>query len=633
MSGICGVVSFGAMPDADSIVRKMMDAARHRGPNGNNCVVGECFGIGYLSLEVTPESVGEIQPLVHEPSGLIVVGDLRLDNRAELLAALGETVAEVLRTERTPTDAELVLAACLKWPKSHAERMLGDFAYAVCNPKKRTIELTRDPMGLRALYFRMEADRLLFATEVKQLLAAPGIEMRLDERAVACHLSGLYPDMDTTFFHGIEQIVPGETVTFRAGSANRRRFWDIDVETSAKRGKEADLFAEFRQIFLEAVRCRLRSTKTVGLSLSGGLDSGSIASAAGWMAEHGQSARSQSFRAYSWAFDELSSCDERSTSRQVAGRYRIPVTDVPADQAWPLASIDRNRPDIDDPYITYYHDLVDQVLAVARKDGVGLMFTGERGDAVTDHWVYDYPGLLASGRIMVLLAELSAHGREMGLSLPGMAKRSLWRPLLATLRSRTNTGDKTGGRRRYPAYIRSAFAARSGLDGLLGRSPAVAGFGNQARRLRHELVFSSMCVRRITLKERHQAAHGIGYADPWSDRRVAEYVISLPQHIVHRYLDFKRLTRASLGDILPECLRQFSHSAAKANPTPLYNRGIFDRSRDTVRELLSNSRAAGYGFVDERVLRDNYEDALRGRPEPYELWWFLTLEMWLREYW
>ncbi len=631
MSGICGIFHFDGKPVAESSLVAMMNAAPHRGPDSSRHFVSENLGLGYLGLELTPESIGEGQPVAHPPSGVRLVADLRLDNRDELLGKFARQVSDLLGSDRTPADPELLLSAYLADRDRYAAHILGDFVYALHDPRRESLELARDIMGVRTLYYRLEPRRVLFATEAKQILAVPGVPKRLNETTVAAHMAGVPTSHDSSFFEGIHQVIPGESIVFRNGSPVRSRIREIPSEPI--RGRERDVYAGFRDVFLEAVRCRLRSSGPAALSLSGGLDSGSIAAAAGRLKQRGESGPDPDLRAYTWAFDELSSCDERTVSREIAARSAMPLVEVPGDQAWPLARPEAHIPDMDDPYLFYYHTLIDQVLSRARKDGVRLMMTGERGDAVTNQWVYDCPGLLSAGRFPTLLRELSAHARESNRSLYATAKRRLMLPLLEAAGYRGTARRRTAAGLKLPPYLRPEFVKRTSLKPDLDDFNPAASIRNPARRARGRMIFSSICTRRLTLLERHQAAHGIAYADPWSDRRVAEYVVSMPQYSVHGITDFKRLTRKSFEEMLPDSLTNLDSGAGKADPTPLFRRGVYDRARQQVRDLLTDTRAAEFGFVDERRLRDDYEAALGDRPLSYDLWWFLTLELWLRRYW
>ena len=621
MSGICGIVRWDGVPVDAAWITAMMEAASWRGPDGSGYEVNGSIGIGYLSHQVTPESVGEQQPLVHGPTGIVVSADLRLDNREELPGA-----------DATASDAQVLLGCYLKWGEACASRLLGDFAYALWDPRDRAVSLVRDAMGMRPLYYRSEPRRVIWASEIKQLLAVPGVERRLNETAVATHLSGSYLPLGMSYYEGIMQVVPGEVVTIRQEGVRARRYWAIDRPGRVRYRREQEYAERFRELFERAVECRLRSVKPVGISLSGGMDSGAVASMVGWLYERGKSRYTPEFRAYSWAFDELTQCDERAVSRLITDRYHIPAIDVPADAAWPLRDYPRHGPDEDDPCAFYFAEITNDLIASAAGAGVRLLMTGERGDAVVGHWVYDYPGLLARLKLGTLVRELAAHGGAMGRPLLPAAKQLLLKPL-ASRYVRRDVASAPDRASPLPEYLTPRYANSPEL--AMGRSATnpECHIADDAQRRRFRLIFSAMSTRSIEVLERHHARHGIDHADPWSDRRLAEYIVSIPQHVVHRYGDVKRIVREALGPMLPEHHRRPIDNTVKPDATALFDRGLLDRSRVVMERLIQDSVAAELGFVDKSVLWDDYQGLLAGRPDRYDIWWFITMEMWLQTHW
>ena len=629
MSGICGIIDFSGAPVERKVLSRMAKAASYRGPDGIRYWTKGNIGFAHLALNITPESVQERQPIVNQAGNIILSADVRLDNRRELISDL--TDGGWLKQEE-PGDAELIMAAYLCWGSECAEHLLGDFAFGLWDGSLKRFFAARDAMAMRAFYYRVEPKRLLFATEVKQILAVPGVPVNIFEPAVAAHLAGMFGPIEWSFYEGIEQLVPAHTLLVDASGARTRRYWDIDPGLRIRYGSDEQYADHFLEIFKEAVRCRLRSVKPVGISLSGGVDSGSVASTAGWLFRQGETPYRPPFRAYCWAFEELKQCDERHLSGRITDHYGIPATSIAADDAWPLKDYPDHGPDRDEPYIFYYQVLMNRLLEKAGSDGIGLMLTGERGDMMVNHWVYDYPGLLFSGQWKALVKELKEHSQLMGTPMKNMVKSYLLKPLLSSIRlPGAAWGLKTPRHRLlHSEYIRPQFARRIGLTEIIQHRFPPSDIRDQARRQRYQLIFSSMSMRRIMLLERNQAEYSLGFADPWSDRRLSSYGIAVPQMILHRVREYKRLARIAMRGIMPDEICNANH---KANPTPLYERGVRKRAKNTVMDLFTNSEAGARGYIDEKVFRKQYQAYLEGQPERQDLWWVITLEMWLRRYW
>jgi asparagine synthase (glutamine-hydrolysing) len=636
MSGICGIVHFDGAPVDPEVLCQMAQAAAHRGVDGIRYWLDHTVGLAHLVHNITPESQREQQPLVSQQQDVALSADARLDNRDDLLRLL--TSRGHLTASPTPTDAQVILAAYRCWGPACAAHLLGDFAFVVWDAVHRRLFAARDAMAMRAFYYRVEPRRLLFATEVKQLLVVPDVPVRLFEPAVGAHLAGPYGLLEWTFYDGIAQLPPAHALLVDAAGHRTWRYWDIDPDFQIRYAHEAEYVEHFLEIFQEAVRCRLRSVKPVGISLSGGMDSGSIAATAGWLRTHGAACAPPPLQAYCWDFTELPQCGERHISDGLVHHYGLSVTYIPADTAWPLKDYPAHGPDRDDPFIWVYQTLIEHTLAAAQAEGMGLLLVGDRGDEMVGDWVFDHPGLLRSRQWRLLWDELQAHSQWLGASMSTTVQRHLLRPLLL---SWWPEGKAEGLRRylrqlrssatlSYPAWIRPEFANRIELAEIIRQSAPQPNVNGAARRLRYERIFMFPGVRIATAGERSQARFGLGFADPWSDRRLASFVLAVPQWVIQRVQEPKRIARQAMRGIMPETVRQ---AACKSEPVALFERGFMCRAKDTVLDFITNSQAAARGYVDATALDQYYASFLRGEPQDDDFWWPLTLEMWLRQYW
>jgi asparagine synthase (glutamine-hydrolysing) len=274
----------------------------------------------------------------------------------------------------------------------------------------------------------------------------------------------------------------------------------------------------------------------------------------------------------------------------------------------------------------------------ASSDGMGLVLSGSRGDEMVGDWVFDPPGLLRAGQLSTLWSELRAYRHYNGESLRQATIRRMLKPLLVEswpwgaeralgLRRRLR---RSGQQPPYPPWVRPEFANSIGLAELIEQRKPRSPFTNHARRMRYERIFMLSASRFMAADERTRARYGLSFADPWSDRRLAEFVLAVPQWRIQRVGESKRIARLAMRGLMPEQVRQ---RAAKIIPVSLFDRGFKERARDAVFALITGSRAASRGYLDEGALRDYYESFLLDAPQPHDFWWPLTLEMWLRRYW
>ncbi|TDI72442.1 MAG: asparagine synthetase B, partial [Bacteroidetes bacterium] len=262
-------------------LQPMAQAVSRRGPDG---ITTYCVGqasLCHLALHVYPNDLIDKQPLVDLAGDQIIVYDGRLDNRLELKESLGLKRSE---PEENFSDAALILGAYRKWGLECAEHLLGDFAFAIWDASERRLYAARDAMGMRAFYYRAELGRFLFGTEVKQILEAPDVPCEINETSVAAHLVGYFGKLSSTFYEGIDQLEPAHVLVVDEAGVKTWRFWDIDPEKQIWYSNYSDYYDHFREVYIEAVRSRIDTIRPIGIMLSGGIDSGAIASTAAWLA-------------------------------------------------------------------------------------------------------------------------------------------------------------------------------------------------------------------------------------------------------------------------------------------------------------------------------------------------------------
>jgi asparagine synthase (glutamine-hydrolysing) len=635
MSGICGIVNFNGAPVDPGVLDRMVQAAAHRGPDGVGRWLNGKVGLANLRMNITPESVRERQPQASLDDAFVLTASARIDNRDDLIAALGD----FLRTAE-PTDADLILAAYGKWGEDCALHLIGDYAFAIWDARREGLFAARDPMGFRPLYYRHEPRRLLFASEVKQILAVPGVPKRLFEPALAMHLAMAMAHFpaEWTFYEGVLQCPAGWSLWCNDRTARTWQHWDVGECSAIRYSSEDEYVEHFRETLTEAVRVRLRSRKPVGIMLSGGLDSGAVASMVGWLAENDTSKSYPAVHTYSWAFNSLTECDERQISDQIVRRYGFEAESIPVEDHVGLEGQSAPVSDADGPSLQPYSPLHQRALATAGSHGVGAMLSGFRGDLVVGSGSFDYLQLALAGQWLTLLNHIGAHTQRSGIPAHRLARNWILTPLgWAILWSRAMSWAagpvfdlRHAGRNPFPQWIRNDFAERTGLRRLvLQPRPYVRGRG-LANRQRARLIFFPLAMRAVVEQERHNAGFGLGFSDPWSDRRLAEFAISVPQHMLSRIGEPKRITRLAMRGVMPEEVRR---SARKTVLAPLWNRMLKVEGRQTIETVLGGSELGARGFVSEAKLQKHYGEFLRGRSDDGRFWNTITAELWLRRHW
>lgn len=610
VSGVLAIATWGGEPPSRAVAQSMAAAASHLGSAKVRTAAG-----------VVVASLGSAE--VVRGASLILALDGRIDNRDELAAELGL---------RQPTDGQVVLAAYRRWGERAAPRLLGDFVLLAWDTAARRLTAARDPMGCRNLYYRLEGRRrALFATELKQLLADPEVPCQPNEAAVIADIAGLYSLPEMTAYEGIDQLAPGHAMTIEDGEHSTRRYWRPDDTVRRIRySSEADYAQHFFSVYSAAVGARLRGSSTKGVLMSGSVDSASVVATAAWL-ERTTRLSQLDLHAFTWAFEELSDSDERSVAKPLAEWGGVPLTEVPADDAWPLTG--NHHPDRDDPYSYVYQPLLQRSLNAARDKACATVLTGDRGDEVMGAWTYDDLGLLLGGELSKLRQDARAYQRRTGHGSGKYVIRQLMHPLLVAvwppgryewLRERI-----PGKRQRQPLppWIHSQH--RLATEEIREAATRVPAIRSHARILRQASIFHVETLRHAEYLQRTFARFGIRHADPWADRRLVDFALGVPQWRLQRHSREKYLAVSAMRGIMPERLRRAMRQQV---PFSLYQRAFNDREVTSVRKLLATSEAAKHGWIDAQKALANFEAYVLGKPA-LDFWPTLTVELWLRRWW
>jgi asparagine synthase (glutamine-hydrolysing) len=617
VSGIAAIIDFESRVDVGDFER-MLHSVPHRSASGTDRWMGAAAAIACFGTEELATSGSESD--TRRSDVTIVAADARIDNRDQLLD--GEVTDS--------SDADVILAAYRRWGVNAASHLIGDFAFVIWDDGKQLAYAARDPMGTRPLYVRIEPGRrALFGSEAKQLLAVSNVPRRMNEAMVARYLAARLDPVEWSAYEGIDIVAPGSSITVDARRDRSWRHWDFDANAEIVYRSEDEYIEHFRRLVIDSVRDRLRDHRKVGFLLSGGLDSGTAAGVSGWL-NATEPDEALDLHAYTWDFEDLTQCDERHISRHLIEHFQLVERPIAVGNLGPLAEYPQHVPDADTPFLGSFQPGISRSLQVAAEDGCTLVMSGDRGDLVNGALIMNYPRLVRERRWRELAVEMRRQRSATDDSLGTILLRDLLRPALRRLRSGRHA-SVTEPEAPYAPWLRAEFMDRAGFD-----RPSFSDVGGTAitdrfREERRRLILEPVHMRGVMWTERTHARFGLGFADPWSDRRIAEFVVAIPPQIINRPgRNDKQLARAAMRGTLPEA---FLTNARKTLPTPLYKRGLFERGADTVRALLTDARMDAMGIIDSRRALEQYEAARAGRPEAFPIWWTLTVEMWLRAHW
>lgn len=545
-----------------------------------------------------------------------LVGELRLDNRKELIALLDGA------TPRS-SDAELALAAYLRWGASCPRRLLGDFAFAVQDGRRRRLLLACDPLGVKPLHYAERGSLFVFAADAQQVLQHPSVPCRLDEITVGDYLDGRLCETGRTFFRDVRRLPPGHTLVATPEAVRIERFWDLPDDRIVYR-RDEEYEAHFLDLFQRAVEDRLQPrTGAVGVLMSGGLDSCSVAAVAHRALSGGDAPR---LFAGSFVFDRLPECDERRHIQATADHLGIETELVPAERFLPFADPDTFGPSLESPF-TAWDGGFREMLRRARNRGARVLLTGHGADDLLAGSVLVYADRLRRGDLRAVL-EVARHAAGRGRAWRWVLYNYLARPLLPpaldeALGRLTGRAPEPG----LPDWIDPGFARRTGL--IERRRTASASPGGTARQAIRERFLQAPWETSVHWYDRIASSQGIEVRHPFLDRRLVELLAAIPPAQLFRAGSYKPLLRRAVKGLLPEPVRL---RRDKTRLEAFVDLSLREQSA-AVERLLAAPAASDLGILASAQLRAAYRNYLESAPgETPRLWYALALEAWLRRH-
>lgn len=280
MSGIVGVFNRNGEPLRHETLASMCDAINHRGPHGRGVWTDGPIGFGHVLLHTTEESLREEQPFSLD-SKVWITADARIDDRDGLIDLLKSRV-DHSETLKEATDVALLLHAYHAWGVDCVDQIIGVFAAVIWDGRRQQLVCLRDHIGIKPFYYAQTPDRLIFASEVKGILASGLIPKRIYEPRIADYLVTQLEGIDKTctFFEGVVRLPPAHRIVTTNRDTRLEEYWRLDPTREIRFKDQRDYVEAFREQFYKAVHCRLRGSVPVASMLSGGMDSSSIVSVA-----------------------------------------------------------------------------------------------------------------------------------------------------------------------------------------------------------------------------------------------------------------------------------------------------------------------------------------------------------------
>jgi asparagine synthase (glutamine-hydrolysing) len=624
MCGIAGVLLDGPQRSVERAELVAMNSTlSHRGPDDAGYFVADSAGLAMRRLAIVDLQTGQ-QPISNEDGTVWVVLNGEIYNYPELKRQL-EAQGHIFRTK---TDTEVLVHLYEEYGTSLVTRLNGMFAFALWDRRTQRLLLVRDRLGVKPLYYAKLADRLLFASEIKALLAA-GAPREIDAEGLHHYLSLGYVPAPWTIFRSIRKLEAGNLMVACDAGLQISSYWDLPREDTLG-SPPPDIGAveeELRWLLRDAVRIRLMSDVPLGTFLSGGLDSSTIVSMLSKLSADPPKTFSVGFRD--------SSYDELPDARQIAQRFGtehhesrlgLNVTDV-----IPVLQHHFDEPFADSSAIPTY-----QVCRMAREK-VTVALGGDGGDELfAGYYTYQadrahelYGCLPAWLRSRVLpglgsLLPISEHRVSLDFKLrrflhggafPADVAHYAWKEWLSE-------AEKTALYAHPPREVQETFSVFDRhYSNFRGTDPL-----NRHLYVDLKLWLADDILVKV---DRMSMATSLELRGPFLDYRLAEYVARLPGRLKMPGFSLKHLLKRVMRTELPASVL----SARKRGFSVPLAGWLRHELREVVGDLLSPSAVKRAGLFNPDMVQRWLHDQWQGRRDySRPLWILFMFALWYDRY-
>lgn len=559
MSAVAGIYQWDGSPASRAHLEPMLDALAAFGGEAR-CWAPETesppVGLGCRPLRITAEDENHHPPLRSPDGQLVLVADARIDNRVELGRRLGIPLEKAGRL----SDPGFILAAYEAWGRDCVRHLLGDFVFLLWDGRSRTLVGARDGLGQRVLFFHRSPSRVAFASTPAALLALDDVPARLNRLKVAMALV-LLQDQGTTYFEGIERLLPGHTVEVDPSGMRIAPFWTPVPTREIRFSSDGEYVEAFLDVFDSAVRARTRGMDGVGVLLSGGIDSTAVAATAALTME---GRPLHAFHAApSLTFDGRIGrgmvADESDDVEAVARLH--PGIDLRIDRAthldelWEVDALYRTvgSPVRNPSNWGWYQGQY----AAARAAGVRVMLNGSMGNATISHLgTRSLRDLPRRGQWATLWREMHSVAASTGAGRWGVLRDQVLLPLSPLSLERLYRRRR--GLRTLSLLEQSASALRRDQVSAFALEDVARTMGRSADQIRRctglDLRIATLTGAGETFDALNglRAWHGVETRDPTADTRVVEFCLAIPEMQFRRGGENRWLVRRAMRGRVPD---------------------------------------------------------------------------------
>lgn len=605
MCGISGIISNREIPK--TTLERMTDVIAHRGPDGFGYFFDNGIALGHRRLAIVDLSESGYQPMTYLNRYTITYNG-EIYNYIELRQELADAGYRF----QSETDTEVIMAAYDKWGADCVHRFNGMWAFVIYDKSTRSVFCSRDRYGVKPLYYWVSSDETIyFASEIKQFTVLPYWRAQVNpQRAYDYLVFSLTHHTDETLFRKVFEIKGGSSLYFilgeiRVGNDGRlptNRWYELTP--AAFTGDFEKGATEFRRLFMDSIKLRLRADVPVGSCLSGGLDSSSIVCSANILLQASEDSYSQmTFSAYNEQeqFSEKKWVDKILDTTDVEGHHVYPMLNEMFDSL-PLIIWHQDEPVNGSGVYSQWC-----VFKLGAQNKIKVMLDGQGADELlagySSFFAPRFAGLLKSGKLLTLLADLKLTKQNHGVSYVDSLLRVA--DLLLPNGLRKFFHKQIGSQDYLPSWLNQGVLQASSANPYNNLNNKIASVQSMSR-LQLE---STHLPTLLHWEDRNSMAHSIESRCPFLDYRLVEFALGLPDS--HKLADgmTKRVLRRGMDGILPDIIRDRVSKLGFMAPEDVWMKNI---NPDIFRQKMKDAIEASDGILNSSALQV-LEDTITGK--------------------
>ena len=511
------------------------------------------------------------------------------------------------------SDAGLETLYLRHGPRQLATLLEGDVSFSLWDSAAKRLILSTDRLGLHPIYYGLSGSDLFVSWALEELVQHVA-DSRLDMKSLSARVAGFLLPEGRTCYDGIRRVPAGMIATVDERGFRLQRYWRLEEVPKLQLPNDGAYVEALGECLSRVHRDWLRVLPPpMGIALSGGLDSTSVAAA------FRKIDSTRSIRAFSWVHPGLPEADESEGIADACRTLDLELTRIEADRYWTLCDARGLRTSRQGPEVHYYRESWEATFMEAASADYRCLLSGVGGDELFGG-ISCYPDLLFSGRWIALVTQLSLERKE-----PGFGLRYIFRSMLDPwLRNRFRAWERK--RMRLPAWLTEV--TRQEARQLL-LPPVPSGGGDFGRQVRIRFLQNLARNTQVLEVSRMAGCFGLEMIHPLLDRRLVEFAASLPSSQNFYAGKDKMILRRTFRETLPAAIIQ---RRRKITVESLFHRGFRERETEKVWPLLQDMRSAELGLVDESSLQDQYRHYLKGGGSGQGIWSAVVVEDWLRRY-